>query len=162
MTATTNDTRVIGDATIAELEGELRGQVIRPGDADYDTARALWNGMHDRHPALIVRCEGTADVIAAIRFARSHSLEIAVRGGGHSIAGFSGVDGGLVIDLSPMRGIRVDPQAKRAVVQGGCIWGDVDTETQAFGLATTGGVVEADGRGRVTLRGGDRRRPRAH
>jgi FAD/FMN-containing dehydrogenase len=154
MTATTNDARVLGDATIAELAGELRGQVIMPGDPDYDSARALWNAMHDRHPAVIVRCLGTADVIAAIRFARSHSLEIAVRGGGHSIAGFSGVDGGLVIDLTPMKGVRVDPQAKRAIVQGGCVWSDVDVETQAFGLATTGGLVSTTGVGGFTLGGG--------
>ena len=155
MTSTqTNETRVIGDATVADLAGELRGEVIRPGDHDYDSARALWNGMHDRHPQLIVRCAGPADVIAAIRFARRQSLEVAVRGGGHSIAGFSGVDGGVVIDLSPMRGVRVDPQARRAVVQGGCTWRDVDLETQAFGLATTGGLISTTGVGGFTLGGG--------
>src|SRR3954447_21188690 len=131
MTATqTHDSRILGDATVAELAAELRGEVIRPGDDAYDTARALWNGVHDRRPELIVRCAGVADVVAALRFARSQSLEVAVRGGGHSIAGFSGVDGGLVVDLSPMRGIRVDPEARRAVVQGGCTWRDVDMETQ--------------------------------
>src|SRR3954447_19744990 len=102
----TQDSRILGDATVAELAAELRGDVIRPGDDEYDAARALWNAAHDRQPALIVRCAGVADVIAALRFARSQSLEVAVRGGGHSIAGFSGVDGGLVIDLSAMRGVR--------------------------------------------------------
>jgi FAD binding domain/Berberine and berberine like len=155
MTAThTNETRVIGDATVAELAAELRGEVIRPGDEAYDSARALWNGMHDRHPQVIVRAAGAADVIAAVRFARSQNLEIAVRGGGHSIAGFSGVDGGLVIDLSAMRGVRVDPQKRRAVVDGGCTWGDVDKETQAFGLATTGGLVSTTGVAGFTLGGG--------
>src|SRR6476620_961863 len=114
VTATqTSESRVIGDATIAELEAELRGYVIRPGDDAYEEARRLWNHAHDHHPALIVRCAGTSDVIAALRFARSQTLEVAVRGGGHSIPGFSGVDGGIVIDLSTMRGIRVDPKAKR-------------------------------------------------
>jgi FAD/FMN-containing dehydrogenase len=155
VTAThTNETRVLGDATVAELEAELRGTVIRPGDDSYDAARALWNAMHDRRPQLIVRAAGVSDVIAAIRFARSQSLEIAVRGGGHSIPGFSGVDGGLVIDLSQMRGIRVDPQKRRAVVQGGATWRDVDLETQAFGLATTGGLISTTGVGGFTLGGG--------
>jgi FAD/FMN-containing dehydrogenase len=155
MTAThPNETRVIGDASVAELAAELRGTVIRPGDDEYDSARALWNGAHDRHPQLIVRCPGAADVIAAVRFARSQCLEVAVRGGGHSIPGFSGVDGGLVIDLSPMRGVRVDPRAKRALVQGGCVWRDVDLETQAFGLATTGGLISTTGVGGFTLGGG--------
>src|SRR3954453_19094245 len=104
----TQDSRILGDATVAELAAELRGDVIRPGDEAYDAARALWNGAHDFHPQLIVHCAGDADVVAALRFARSQSLEVAVRGGGHSIVGFSGVDGGLVIDLSGMRGGSVD------------------------------------------------------
>jgi FAD/FMN-containing dehydrogenase len=154
MAATTTSKHVIGDATVAELESELRGSVIRPGDADYDSARALWNGAHDLYPEVIVRCAGPADVVAALRFARSQQLEIAVRGGGHSIAGFSGVDGGLVVDLSDMRGVLIDPVAKRAIVQGGCTWRDVDIETQAHGLATTGGLVSTTGVGGFTLGGG--------
>src|SRR4051812_1371599 len=150
----TQDSRILGDATIAELAAELRGGVIRPGDDGYDTARALWNGAHDRRPELIVRSAGVADVIAALRFARSQSLEVAVRGGGHSIAGFSGVDGGLVIDLSAMRGVRVDAGARRAYVQGGCVWRDVDVETQVHGLATTGGLGSTTGVGGFTLGGG--------
>jgi FAD/FMN-containing dehydrogenase len=152
--AGTQESRILGDATVAELAAELRGDVIRPSDEGYDAARALWNAAHDRRPELIVRCAGVADVIASLRFARSQSLEVAVRGGGHSIAGFSGVDGGLVIDLSPMRGIRVDPQAKRAYVQGGSVWRDVDIETQVHGLATTGGLVSTTGVGGFTLGGG--------
>src|SRR3954447_7072112 len=154
MTATTNDSRVLGDATVAELAAELRGSVICPGDEGYDEARALWNAAHDKHPALIVQCAGPADVAAALRFARSEKLEVAVRGGGHSIPGFSGVDGGLVIDLSSMRGVVVDPVGRRAIVQGGCTWRDVDLETQAHGLATTGGLVSTTGVAGFTLGGG--------
>src|SRR3954451_606892 len=154
MAATTNETRVLGDATVAELAAELRGNVICPGDPGYDDARALWNAAHDKHPALIVQCAGPADVAAALRFARSQKLEVAVRGGGHSIAGFSGVDGGVVIDISLMRGVLVDPVGRRAVVQGGCTWRDVDIETQAHGLATTGGLVSTTGVGGFTLGGG--------
>src|SRR3954468_4170079 len=154
MTATTNETRVLGDATVAELAAELRGAVICPGDDAYDSARALWNAAHDKHPALIAQCAGPADVAAALRFARSEKLEVAVRGGGHSIAGFSGVDGGIVIDLSPMRGILIDPVGRRAIVQGGCTWRDVDLETQAHGLATTGGLVSTTGVSGCTLGGG--------
>jgi FAD/FMN-containing dehydrogenase len=153
-TTQTGDGRVIGDATIAELAAELRGEVIRPGDAAYDEARAIWNAAHDRRPELIVRCAGVADVIAALGFARSQNLEVAIRGGGHSIPGFSAVDGGLVVDLSQMRGVKVDPRARRALVQGGATWGDVDRETQVHGLATTGGLVSTTGVGGFTLGGG--------
>ena len=155
MSATsTTDGRVIGDATVAEFAAELRGTVIGRSDAGYDEARALWNAAHDHHPHLIARCAGASDVVAALRFARSQGLEIAVRGGGHSIPGFSGVDGGLVIDLSDMRGVRVDPAARRAFVEGGCTWHDVDLETQVHGLATTGGLVSMTGVGGFTLGGG--------
>jgi FAD/FMN-containing dehydrogenase len=152
--AGTQESRILGDATVAELAAELRGDVIRPGDEGYAAARALWNAAHDRRPELIVRCAGVADVIASLRFARSQSLEVAVRGGGHSIAGFSGVDGGLVIDLSRMRGVLIDPEARRAYVQGGSVWRDVDIETQVHGLATTGGLVSSTGVGGFTLGGG--------
>src|SRR5436190_12619646 len=152
MSATsTTDGRVIGDATVAEFAAELRGTVIGRGDAGYDEARALWNAAHDHHPHLIVRCAGASDVVAALRFARSQSLEVAVRGGGHSIPGFSGVDGGLVVDLSTMNAVHVDPKAQRAVVQGGCVWRDVDLETQVHGLATTGGLISTTGVGGFTL-----------
>src|SRR3954451_617048 len=154
MTATTNETRVLGDATVAELAAELRGAVICPGDAAYESARALWNAAHDKHPALIVQAAGPADVAAALRFARSEKLEVAVRGGGHSIPGFSTVEGGIVIDLSLMRGVLVDPVGRRAIVQGGATWRDIDLETQAHGLATTGGLVSTTGVGGFTLGGG--------
>jgi len=150
------DTRqgVLGDATIAELEGGLRGALVRPGDAAYNDARVVWNAAHDRRPALVVRCAGTADVIRAVEFARSQNLVVAVRGGAHSIAGFSTCDDGIVIDLSPMKGIRVDPVSRHAVAQGGATWADLDHETQAFGLAVTGGLVSSTGIAGFTLGGG--------
>ncbi|MFC4610331.1 FAD-binding oxidoreductase [Streptomyces maoxianensis] len=145
---------VLGDATIGELEAALRGEVVRPGDPSYDEARAIWNAAHDRKPALVVRCAGTADVIRAVEFARSQDLPVAVRGGAHSIAGFSTCDGGIVIDLSAMKGARVDPERWRVVAQPGMTWGDLDHETQAFGLAVTGGLVSTTGISGFTLGGG--------
>ena len=132
----------------------FRGRLISAGHADYDIARAVWNGAIDRRPRLIARCSGTADVVAAVRFARDHDLEIAIRGGGHNVAGTAVCDDGIVIDLSAMRAVRVDPAGRRAWVQGGALWGDVDHETQAHGLATTGGIVSHTGVGGLTLGGG--------
>src|SRR3954471_6563880 len=145
---------VLGDATLAEFEQGLSGRLIRPGDESYDEARSIWNGAHDRRPALIVRCAGVADVMRAVDFARSENLDVAVRGGGHSIPGFSTCDGGVVIDLSAMRSVRVDPERRTATAQGGCTWADVDHETQAFGLAVTGGLVSSTGIAGFTLGGG--------
>ncbi|GGX97000.1 FAD-binding oxidoreductase [Streptomyces anandii] len=145
---------VLGDATVAELETGLRGTVVRPGDPAYDQARAVWNAAHDKHPALVVRCAGTADVIRAVEFARSQDLLVAVRGGAHSIAGFSTCEGGIVIDLSAMKGAVVDPVRRRVVAQAGMTWGDLDHETQAFGLAVTGGLVSSTGVSGFTLGGG--------
>jgi hypothetical protein len=155
-------TTAIGEATISELRDGLRGTVVLPGDPDYDEARAVWNGMHDKRPALVIRCAGTADVIAAVRFARSQGLPIAVRGGAHSIAGFSTVDDGVVIDLSPMQGVIVDPAARTAKAQGGVTWNGFDRETQAFGLAVTGGLVSSTGLGGFTLGGGIGHMARTH
>ena len=154
MAATVGERDVIGEATLGELESTLRGRLVRPADPDYDQARTVWNAAHDRRPALIIRCAGAADVIRAVEFARSEGLPVAVRGGAHSIAGFSTTDGGVVIDLSPMKGIRVDPQARRAVAQPGLTWSDFDHETQAFGLASTGGLVSSTGIAGLTLGGG--------
>jgi FAD/FMN-containing dehydrogenase len=154
MAATANARNVIGEATLGELEATLRGRLVRPSDPDYDQARAVWNAAHDRHPALIIRCAGTADVMRAVEFARSEGLEVAVRGGAHSIAGFSTSDGGVVIDTSPMQGIRVDPAGRRAVAQPGLTWSAFDHETQAFGLAVTGGLVSSTGIAGFTLGGG--------
>jgi FAD/FMN-containing dehydrogenase len=154
MAATANARNVIGEATLGELESTLRGQLVRPADPDYDQARAVWNATHDRRPALVIRCAGAADVIRAVEFARSEGLQVAVRGGAHSIAGFSTSDGGVVIDTSPMQGIRVDPAGRRAVAQPGLTWSAFDHETQAFGLAVTGGLVSSTGIAGFTLGGG--------
>jgi len=142
-----------GASTRVAING-FRGRLISPDHADYDDARAVWNGAIDRRPRLIAQCIGTADVVAAVRFARDQDLEIAIRGGGHNVAGAAVCDDGIVIDLSAMRGVRVDPAACRAWVQGGALWGDVDHETQAHGLATTGGIVSHTGVAGLTLGGG--------
>ena len=132
----------------------FRGDLIAPDHDGYDDARAVWNGTVDRRPRLIARCSGTADVAAAVRFARARDLELAVRGGGHSVAGTAVCDDGIVIDLSAMRAVSVDPVERIAHVQGGALWGDVDQETQVHGLATTGGIVSHTGVGGVALGGG--------
>jgi hypothetical protein len=138
---------------VMRIDG-FRGRLIGPDHADYDVARAVWNGAIDRRPRLIAQCIGNADVAAAVRYARDHDLEIAIRGGGHSVAGAAVCDDGIVIDLSAMRAVRVDPAARRAWVQGGALWGDVDQETQAHALATTGGIVSHTGVAGLTLGGG--------
>jgi FAD/FMN-containing dehydrogenase len=139
---------------LATLRRSLRGRVIESGDLSYDAARTVWNGMIDRKPALIVTCAGTPDVAAAVRYAREQGLPIAVRGGGHSVAGLSVADGALVIDLSAMKSVVVDPSRKTATAGGGATWGVFDAETQAFGLATTGGAVSTTGIAGLTLGGG--------
>jgi FAD/FMN-containing dehydrogenase len=146
-------TRIDG-AAVQDLAGRLRGELIGPTDAGYDTARQLYNGMIDKRPALIARCVDLADVIGAVNFAREHNLALAVRGGGHNGAGLASCDGGLVIDLSRMKGIRVDPAGRTVRVEGGCTWGDVDHATHAFGLATPSGFISSTGVGGLTLGGG--------
>ena len=147
-------TAVLGEATVAELRSAVAGTVAVPGDPDYETARRIWNDAIDRYPAIIVRCTGTADVVAAVRFARSEGLPIAVRGGKHSVAGFSTCDDGVVLDLTPMTAVHVDTSAGRARAQGGATWKQFDRETQLYGLATTGGLVSSTGLGGFTLGGG--------
>ncbi|MFI8100564.1 FAD-binding oxidoreductase [Streptomyces sp. NPDC086023] len=132
----------------------FRGRLITAGDPGYDAARAVWNGAVDRRPRLIARCAGTADVAAAVRYARDRGLEIAVRGGGHNVGGTAVCDGGIVVDLSGMRSVSVDPAGRTAYVGGGALWGDVDRATGAHGLATTGGIVSHTGVGGLTLGGG--------
>jgi FAD/FMN-containing dehydrogenase len=134
--------------------GLMRGAVLGPSDVGYEDARHIWNATVDRQPAAIVRCRGTADVIHAVNHAREEGLLLAVRGGGHSFAGKSMCDGGLVVDLSEMRGVWTNPRDRLARVQGGATWADVDHETQAFGLATTGGLISHTGVGGLTLGGG--------
>ncbi|TMJ44877.1 MAG: FAD-dependent oxidoreductase, partial [Alphaproteobacteria bacterium] len=123
-------------------------------DGGYDEARTVWNGMINRRPALIARCTGAADVIAAVRFARTHGLLVSVRGGGHNITGNAVCEGGLMIDLSPMKSVRVDPVRRTARAEAGLTWGEYNRETQAFGLASTGGVVSTTGIAGLTLGGG--------
>jgi hypothetical protein len=138
----------------AALEEGFRGQLIAPGDPGYDEARALYNAMIDKRPALIARCADVADVIAVVNYARDSGMELAVRGGGHNGPGLGSVDDGLVIDLSPMKGVRVDPENRVVDVQGGCVWGDVDHATHAFGMATPSGIISTTGVGGLTLGGG--------
>ncbi|MBW3634790.1 MAG: FAD-binding oxidoreductase [Chloroflexi bacterium] len=146
--------RVIDDVAIESLRAEFRGALLRPGDDGYDAARQVWNAMVDRRPALIARCTGVADVLAAVAFARDQDLLLAVRGGGHNVAGNAVCDDGVVVDLSLMKGIRVDPVARTAWAEGGVTWGELDHETQTFGLATTGGTVSMTGIAGLTLGGG--------
>jgi FAD/FMN-containing dehydrogenase len=152
--ATSTALPVLDPEAVAALGAGLRGAVLRPGDDSYDAARHVWNGMIDRRPAVIVRCAGVADVLGAVEFARSHDLLLAVRGGGHNIAGTGVCDGGLVLDLSPMKGIRVDPDARTVRAEGGVLWRELDCETQVFGLATTGGFISTTGIAGLTLGGG--------
>jgi hypothetical protein len=144
-------------ATVAPYEldeAAFRGNVIGPADATYDIHRKIWNGSFDRNPAVIVRCAGVADVIAAVKFGRDSGLPVAVRSGGHSFPGFSVADDALLIDLSPMKGVRVDPVRRTARVQAGVLLGELDRETQAFGLAVPSGIVTHTGVAGLTLGGG--------
>ena len=143
-----------GEDAIRELRDGFRGETILPGDDGYDDARTVYNAMIDKRPAVIARCTGVADVIAAVNFAREHDLLVAVRGGGHAVSGSSVCDDGIVIDLAGMNGVTVDPEARTAYAQAGATWGDVDRETQAFGLVTPGGVVSTTGIAGLTLGGG--------
>ncbi|MEZ4734235.1 MAG: FAD-binding oxidoreductase [Caldilineaceae bacterium] len=141
-------------AVIAAFQAGLRGELILPTSDTYDAARQVYNAMIDRRPGAIVRCAGVADVLRAVTLAREHGLTLAVRGGGHNGGGLGICDDGLVIDLSPMKGIRVDPVAQTVRVEGGCTWGDVDHATHAFGMATPSGIISSTGVGGLTLGGG--------
>jgi FAD/FMN-containing dehydrogenase len=155
MTFTTPPSSVaLDEASVEQLRSSLRGPLLRPGDAGYEEARQVWNGMIDKRPALIARCTGVADVVAAVNFAREQELLVAVRGGGHNAAGNATCDDGLVIDLSLMRGVHVDAKGRTVRAQGGATWGDLDRETQLFGLATPGGAVSTTGIAGLTLGGG--------
>jgi FAD/FMN-containing dehydrogenase len=142
------------EPVVQEFAANLRGELIRPEDDGYDATRAVFNGMIDKHPAMIVRCAGTADVMQGVNFARTHDLLLSVHGGGHSVAGNAVSDGGLMLDLSPMKGIRIDPVHRLVQAQAGLTLGEFDHETQAFGLATTLGVVSVTGIAGLTLGGG--------
>jgi FAD/FMN-containing dehydrogenase len=138
----------------AALNADFQGELIAPDHPKYHEARKVWNGMIDRYPTLIARCLGVSDVVAAIRFAREQELMVAIRGGGHNVAGTAVCDDGLVIDLSAMKGLRVDPIEHKARAEAGVLWGEFDRGTQAFGLATTGGIVTHTGLAGLTLGGG--------
>jgi FAD/FMN-containing dehydrogenase len=144
----------LDEAAVAEIAATLRGELVRPDDAGFDEHRRIWNGSIDRSPAAIIRCAGVADVIAAVKFARRTGLQIAVRGGGHSFPGHSICDGGVVVDLGPMKGVRVDPERRTARVQAGVQLGELDRETQAFGLVVPSGIVTSTGVAGLTLGGG--------
>jgi FAD/FMN-containing dehydrogenase len=154
MTTSTGSHTVIEGTTVETFKASLRGELLRPGDTDYDEARTVWNGMIDKRPGLIARCTGVADVISAVDFARTHQLLVSVRGGGHNIPGNAVCNGGLMIDLARMRSVRVDPVRRTARAEGGVTWGEFDHETQVFGLATTGGSVSDTGIAGLTLGGG--------
>jgi FAD/FMN-containing dehydrogenase len=145
---------IVSNIGAADLSKTIRGAVLTADSPGYDEARRVWNGMIDRRPAVIVRCAGVADVVEALRFGRANGLQIAVKGGGHNVAGFAVCEDGLVIDLSPMKGIRVDPVARSVRAEGGVLWKELDNEAQAFGLATTGGLVSHTGIAGLTLGGG--------
>jgi FAD/FMN-containing dehydrogenase len=144
----------LGRDVVDQLARAFRGELIGPADPGYEQARRVWNGLIDKHPALIARCTGAADVMAAVNFAREHNLLLSVRGGGHNVAGKALCDDGLVVDLSRMRAVRVDPVRRIVQVQAGATLGDLDHETQAFGLAVPVGLVTATGIAGLTLHGG--------
>ena len=154
--------KAIDETLVDKLGFSLRGRLLRPDDDDYDAVRRVWNGMVDKRPALIAQCAASADVVDVVRFARAHELLVSVRGGGHNIAGKSVCEGGLMIDLSRMNRVSVDPQRRTARVEGGARLGDLDRATQAFGLATTAGVVTTTGVAGLTLGGGMGRLGRKH
>src|SRR5215813_10438789 len=144
----------MNESKVQELRSKLRGELITPADAGYETARKVYNAMIDRRPALIARCHDAADVMAGVTFAREQGLPLAVRGGAHNGAGLGTVDGGLVLDLAPMKGVRVDPKTRTVRVGGGATWGDVDHATHPFGLAVPCGFISTTGVGGLTLGGG--------
>ena len=154
LTTSDGDITSLDEPTLQRFASSLHGKLITAADPEYDAARAVWNGMIDRRPALIARCAGTEDVVRAVNFARTHGLLVAVRGGGHNVAGSAVCDGGLVIDLSPMKELHVDPESRTVRAQAGLTWADVDRATQAYGLATPGGLVSETGIAGLTLGGG--------
>ncbi|HEX5501669.1 MAG TPA: FAD-binding oxidoreductase, partial [Thermomicrobiales bacterium] len=145
---------IVPDTATLELRAHLHGELIEPGDDGYEAARHVYNAMIDRRPALIARCADVADVVAAVNFARTHELTLAVRGGGHSGPGLGTCDDGLVLDLAPMKGIAVDPDHRTVRVEGGCVWAEVDAATHPYGLATPSGFISSTGVGGLTLGGG--------
>ena len=144
----------MSNQTIEQLRERVRGAVITAADDEYDEARKVYNAMIDRRPRVVVRCVNAGDVMAAVDYARENALDLAVRGGSHSVPGFGVCDDGVVADLSAMRGVRVDPLEQTARAEGGATWGDFNAATYPFGLATTGGIISTTGVGGLTLGGG--------
>lgn len=153
-TGTAPTTTPLEPAILSALRKSFKGELLEPGDPSYDEARTIWNGMIDRHPALIARCKSADDVVSAVTFARDNELLLAVKGGGHNVAGNAVCDGGVMIDLSLMNRVHVDAEKRTARVEGGCLLQDMDRETQAFGLATPGGIISTTGVAGLTLGGG--------
>src|SRR6266542_5636321 len=154
MTTTVSTIEALSEESLAAFKMQVRGQALTPTAPGYEDVRPPFGAMYTDRPGLVVTCSGTADVVDAVNFARERGIEVTVRGGGHSIAGLSTSDGGLVIDLAPMNGVLVDREAKVAHVQGGALWADVDREGQLYGLSTPGGVVSDTGVAGLTLGGG--------
>ena len=152
-----SDCMGLAQTIIDDLKADLRGEVLQSQDVGYDDARKIWNAMIDRYPGLIIRCNGVSDVIAAVNLARTNNLLVSVKGGGHNVSGHAVCDGGLMIDLSPMKSIYVNTSAQTARAEGGATWKEYDRETQTFGLASTGGAVSHTGIAGLTLGGGDAR-----
>src|SRR5215207_588041 len=148
------DPRASLPEAVKTLGGTFAGQLLQPDDDGYDDARKVHNGLIDKHPVLVARCRGVADVVDAVGLARDLGLEVAVHGGGHNVAGRATIDGGVMIDLSLMRSVHVDPMARTARAEGGATWADLNRETQLHGLAVTGGVVSTTGIAGLTLGGG--------
>jgi FAD/FMN-containing dehydrogenase len=144
----------VDTTTLAQLAPGFTGRLLQPTNAEYEDARRVHNGLVDKRPAIIARCRGVADICDAIKLARALNMDVAVRGGGHNVAGHATIEGGLMIDLMPMKGIHVDPRARVARAQGGVLWSEFNRETQVHGLATTGGVVGSTGIAGLTLGGG--------
>ena len=149
-----SDCMALPQTIIADLKADLRGEVLQSQDVGYDDARKIWNAMIDRYPGLIIRCNGVSDVMAAVNLARTNNLLVSVKGGGHNVSGHAVCDGGLMIDLSPMKSIYVNTSAQTARAEGGATWKEYDRETQTFGLASTGGAVSHTGIAGLTLGGG--------
>ncbi|UCH04642.1 MAG: FAD-binding oxidoreductase [Candidatus Thorarchaeota archaeon] len=154
ITTLSGEEALLTEDAVESLKGQIQGDVLLPSDDDYDQARKIWNGMIDKRPALIVRCTGPADVIDAVKFARTHNILVSIRGGGHNVAGNALVDNGMVIDLSKMRGIHVDPKSRTVRAEAGATLGELDRETQVFGLAVPSGIVTTTGIAGLTLGGG--------
>jgi FAD/FMN-containing dehydrogenase len=154
MTTTVSTVEGLSEESLAAFKMQVRGQALTPGDPGYESVRPPFNAMHRDRPSLVALCTGTADVVDTVKFAREHGLEVTVRGGGHSVAGLSASDGGMVIDLALMNGVWIDQESKLAHVQGGALWGDVDREAQLYGLATPGGMISDTGVAGLTLGGG--------